>query len=168
MEANPLKLTRTNLNLTLQNLADISGLGYQTVLRTEQGLYKEISPRLLLILRHRGVDTKTLVQQYGEWRKEKRKNAGGKLIHYHLIIQVIPSKHPFQVWLELSGLSEIGFCKEFCVNRPIVHKFLKQPYLCGSVPTEIIEALSEAGYSTEVLERDFEKFKAATRELAVS
>lgn len=145
---NPLTTARKSKGLTIQRLADLSHLGYQTVLRMEQGLYKNPSPALLAQLRLRGVDVKTLVADYQLYRSAKRSLADS-LSSWP---PDVPSgTHPFEHWLATSELSQIQFCKDYCVNRAIVHKFIRQYYLCASVPAEIAEALHQAGLGEELL-----------------
>lgn len=64
------------------------------------------------------------------------------------------SIHPFVKWRYDSDVTaRIQISKSFCVHPSLIFRFEAQSHMCTSPPKELLRALLESGYTTEILNR---------------
>lgn len=146
---NPVKQCRELLGYSQEELSYQSGINRQVIVRSEQGLYVTIPPRLAAYLSARtGLNINSLHDDYIAWVDENRRNAFGKLSSR--LPEFSTETHPFIAWREDFTLSRIEFAKLFCVHLSTLGRFetdLRQ----ASVPDQLVEALLMAGYPLELI-----------------
>jgi transcriptional regulator with XRE-family HTH domain len=77
---NPIKQFRSAENLTMQELADLSGVSKSAVLRAEQGVFNDIPPALVDFISSRGYDILAYAAGYRRFIVDQRKRSYGTLI----------------------------------------------------------------------------------------
>lgn len=149
LRENPIKEARKKLGFTISQTALNAGVNRLVIIRTEQGTYASIPPRLYSFLVDRmGDSDPSLSADYQRWLGEKRIDSFGRLTEQ--LPRFNPETHPFTQWREASDLGVTEFCKLFCVHLSTVIRYegkLEQQ----TTPDQILEALSESGYSADVV-----------------
>lgn len=148
-DINPIKSIRVQLNLTLAELALAAGIDRLIIVRTEQGCFNEIPPKLLhYLLRRTNYPEHYLASNYRTWVAENRRRNYGKLSSRLPIFS--ESKHPFKSWREASDLGKLEVCRLYCVHPSTLGRF-ENNLVMQTVPTQLSDALSESGYSQHLL-----------------
>lgn len=168
---NPLREIRLSVGLTLDQLAYRAEVSRLLIIRSEQAVYADPSPRLLetlLAFEVDGLDDEFVVlARYHEFQTETRKENYGKLRTVDTFKWYNPTVHPFVFWRMDSGVTaQIAISKYFCVHPALIHKFEKTPHLCVTPPGELMTALGQSGYSKELLDsftKAYDTFKQSTR-----
>lgn len=160
---NPIKELRNQLNLTQSDLADLSGVSSQGILRYEQSLYEEPSSRIVdaLVAIHAqitgsdpppGEVRKWLIEQYRANRREIQINSSHLFRHPHDVITK-PNEHPFVTWRTavLDSPSRMRFCTLLAIHPSPLAEYEKghRRYM----PRMLTEALSTASVGKDLLER---------------
>lgn len=166
---NPLKEIRLANNLTLDSVAFDLRTTRQYLIRVEQGVYAAPPERYTNYLLDLSVpesitdravglgmtDELVVYHLYREFQRATRKKNFGKLLtDYDFGYKVgALHEHPFTSWRWASGIrARIGVSKMFCVHPALISKFESSPNLCASPPGDLLLALSESGYSKELID----------------
>lgn len=159
---NPLRALREAAGLSSASAAEKAGITPQAVLRNEQAVYASPSDALLQTLWRAAPESDLhdygiLMADYHSFQRGTRQDSFGVLdpVGFFPVPAVgLPREHPFVAWRLFSDVkARIQISKKFCVHPATVFKFEAQPYLCASVPRELIRALLESGYDPLVLDR---------------
>lgn len=166
---NPLREIRLSVGLTLDQLAYRAEVSRLLIIRNEQAVYADPSPRLLDALMEfeiEDLDDEQVVRSlYHSFQIETRRANFGKL----RVVQSFQTiqGHPFVSWRLASGVrARIAVSKFFCVHPALIHKFETTPHLCVSPPGELMIALEQSGYSKELLDsfdKAYDTYKQSTR-----
>lgn len=124
---NPIKELRTKHNLTQRALAEQAGISPTALLRYEQGLYENVSEKILDVLVD--IDDSALAQNlnalYTIWRNEHREEAAKYFQPLpHLV--VIGDEHPFVTFRRTITMravgkdSRIAFCILLALHPSVV------------------------------------------------
>lgn len=160
---NPLKRLRLKADLTVSQLTELGAGSRVFILNAEAGVYSDPPDRVLNLLLDQFpyADAEELIEEYHAWQTAHRKSNYGALDPEWLGPAAIsvPSfnftdtPHPFYAWRIYSGItSRVKPSKLFCVHPTVLTRFELQPWLVNQVPPMLIKALTEAGYSKEVLD----------------
>lgn len=150
LRKNPIKAAREMLGLSISQVAAFADLHRAVIIRSEQGCYASIPPRLYSFLVGRlGEGDPSIALDYQRWVGEKRADSFGQLSSR--LPDYIRQVHPFVQWREYSDLNRNQFCKAFCVNTGTVIRF-ENNIVQQTVPDQLIEALAEAGYPQEIIQ----------------
>jgi hypothetical protein len=175
---NPLKQMRLRLNWTLDHTADLLSSTRQFVIRAEQGVYADPPPRLLSLLLsytepelfiYSGYpatpinnpaavgdvesEEALVYHQYHVFQSLTRKRNYGRLLPVWRFDAISAEHHPFLRWRLASGVdSRISISKFYCVHPALITKFENSPHLVSHPPTDLISALTESGYDSELLD----------------
>lgn len=174
--SNPLKVMRLSHSLTMDQLAAKVGCGRLLIVRNEQGVYVRPSPKLFQwLLDMTGESESTQLRAYYKFQEQTRLENYGKLrddIDFTMeSLGGIPN--PLIKWRLTSEprLNPTQVAKLFCIHPIAIHKVEKQPWLANSIPTQIIQALTQSGYSKELLtnfEQAFVNYKQYRSEQVTS
>jgi transcriptional regulator with XRE-family HTH domain len=150
MYANPVKRLRKEHKITQQQLADAGDLQRLTVLRTEQGLYEEIPGAVMdgLARLVPSLDRGLVARDYSAFQRHMRALYGPLSVNrlrFDLVRAAIIKGHPLVELREKSGWTQIGLCKNLCVNAGLIHKWESGKQ--KEVPRQLLDALRDAGYS---------------------
>jgi transcriptional regulator with XRE-family HTH domain len=77
---NPLTAIRQQKDLTVSEMAILSGVSYMTIERLERGDIKKITPRVLISLEKWGYSKERLVADYEAWKVYRIKQLEEKLV----------------------------------------------------------------------------------------
>jgi len=159
--SNPIKELRTQLALTQTELADLSGISQQGVLRYEQSLYEEPSEKLvdaLVELEYprspASQDTlrKWIIDRYKTDRVQIQQSAA-RLFQNPPLILINSHEHPFITWRSkcLGTSSRMKFCILLAVHPGTVAEYEKgrRRYM----PRQLREALLNAAVGKGTLDR---------------
>lgn len=140
----------------MNGFARAVGINRQTILRAEQGTFNGIPPVHLHFLSERtSLPSSSITTSYTEWVAERRRSNFNKLSSTYYLerhFEKYPTLHPLVVWRRFSGIqSRIEVCKLFCVHQSTVTRFESPRLPYTEIPDQLHEALSESGYSNEVL-----------------
>lgn len=146
---NPVKRLRKEHNITQQQLADAGDLQRLTVLRTEQGLYEEIPGAVMdgLARLVPSLDKGLVAREYAAFQRHQRALYGPLSVNRLRFDAVRPqdNRHALVRLREASGWSQIGLCKNLCVNAGLIHKWESGKQ--KEAPRQLLDALRDAGYS---------------------
>lgn len=163
---NPLRSLRESANLSLVEMADRAGVTSQALMRAEQGVYSSPSPSILDALWGEAdandaavsdlYDYGVLLADYHNFQKLTRQDNYGSLEEPFTFLDtggLSSIEHPFVDWRLRSGITaRIQISKRFCVHPALIFKFEMQPYLCMTIPKELVRALLESGYTETTME----------------
>lgn len=145
---NPIKELRKKHNLTQRALAEQAGISPTALLRYEQGLYEEISEKIVDALYGIDDDAALLRVQYRWWRQDHQLEAAKYFKPLpHLV--VIGDEHPFVTFRRsittraVGKDSRISFCILLAIHPSVVldYEASKQEHM----PNLIQVALTAAG-----------------------
>lgn len=161
---NPVKQLRKEYSLTMESVALHAQVSRQTVLRTEQGTFTDIPPKLLAWFEQNFpyYSVKDLPHDYLAWQEHHRRINYGSLIlgipHLQFgtlvpIENLFPvGEHPFTWWRNVSGLENtVIIGKLYCIHLSTLSKF-ESSLPPSVVPAQLTSALRSAGYPNKVLE----------------
>lgn len=150
LRKNPVKAQREMLGLTVNQLSNAAHLHRSVILRTEQGLYATIPPRLHSYLVGRlGESDPSLTFDYRRWVGEKRADSFGRLNRE--LPRFNFTKHPFVEWRHASEITErLELCKLFCLHPSTITRF-ENSHAQSALPDQLVEALSDSGYGGEII-----------------
>lgn len=142
---NPLKQLRLSKNWSLDQVADSAELSRLLIIRSEQGCYKNIPPKLLDFYQDVvDFDLVELNLSYVNFQVLTRQSNYGLLPVGFL--RIWPEKNPFTALRKVGKVSMAQVYKGFCVHPTILHKLENQPNLCATIPSDLLKALTTAGY----------------------
>lgn len=142
---NPIKRLRLSRSWSLEQVAEAADLSKQLLIRSEQGCYVNIPPRLVGFLEdHFDFDLSELNEQYITFQEITRISNYG-LLPVDLL-RVWPERNPFVALRKIRKLSQAQVYKGFCIHPTIIHKLENQPNLCQTIPGDFVRALQESGY----------------------
>jgi len=151
MRENPLKEARLSLNLTQSELASQANITPNALIKYEQGLYPEPSPKILTALTtaldqdsdYPGVLTKA----YYNWRMDKLLDARVVFRHNHVVRGLHPTGgiSPFVCWrlYHLHISSRLEFCKLLVLHPAVVQKY--EEGQMRTMPVSLYETLVLVG-----------------------
>jgi hypothetical protein len=141
-------------------MADRAGVTSQALMRAEQGVYSSPSPSILDALWGEAdandpavsdlYDYGVLLADYHNFQKLTRQDNYGSLEEPFTFLNT--GEHPFVDWRLRSGITaRIQISKRFCVHPALIFKFEMQPYLCTTIPKELVRALLGSGYTEDTM-----------------
>lgn len=158
---NPIKRIREEHGLTQEQLADLAGITQQGILRYEQSLYENPSPKVvdaLLDLQEPGSDPgspkarNVIIDAYKANRHQIQLSAARFFTYSHPITSH-GWEHPFITWRtkSINDPSRMRFCILLAVHPSTVAEYEKgkRRYL----PNQLRQALITAGVGNDTLER---------------
>lgn len=149
IRTNPIKAAREQLGLSIGQVAGAANIHRQVIIKTEQGCYADIPPRLYSYLVSRlGDSDPGYTADYQRWVAEKRIESYGRLNRW--LPDFRAELHPLVQWRQESELTRTAFCKAFCVHTSTITRFetkLEQQ----TIPDQLIQALSASGYSSDTI-----------------
>lgn len=135
MNTNPIKQARQEAGLSQNQLAQMIGVSRQIVVKTENGMYRFPSTKILAALDPDG--TLNLEAKYKHWQEQKR---------LKLVNQLIVTGDTFQQLIEDNWENINSACRALCLNPETVTRYIKRT--TRRMPDEIAIALSQAGLSS--------------------
>lgn len=148
---NLLKQLRHQLNLTQAELAKETGMSSAAIMKYEQGLYENPSPKLLSYLASQSeTSVEKILLSYNEFQEHTRRYASRYLAHAYLAQTELlrlrtNNRHPFQTWRSdlLNSSSRMKFCKLLAINPAVVLAYERGD--SPKMPPMIRNALYTAG-----------------------
>ena len=143
MFTNPIKKLRQEQNLTQKALAEQAGISPTAVLRYEQGLYQEISPKIT-----KALEDETLPLRYRLWRLKHQQDAE-RYFKELPQLTIKPGEHPFETFRKtittraVGKDSRVSFCILLAIHPSVVAEYEKGKQM--HMPGLIREALNTAG-----------------------
>lgn len=164
---NPLKSLREANELTLDQVAHLSGVTPHAVLKSEKGVYELPSQKLLdffldndnqlfwteaqIIHDYKSfrVFTRQSSGPYSQvsWTLSKPDSHSSQLIFPIELLPINPNKNPFTAYREyyVRSKSQVSNC--LCLHPTIIHKLELQPEKYQTLPKQFLEATADAGYT---------------------
>lgn len=182
-KVNIFRSIRGNHKLSHQDVADQTHLSRLYVIRAEQGVYPLPSHRLVnwAISMVSNGDEDYILAQYRNYQRRCRQENGPATNHplltenpdlFRMLLRKGSSlhsskEHPFRLWLRDGrySLSVMQACKAYCISPTLLQRFVAEPYRVHTVPVPVLDALSEAGYSQDILTGLEEAYKAYRKSL---
>lgn len=149
MNENPLKMRRLAAGRTQDQLANEAGVTHDNVVRNEQGLFNNPSPKVLwTLVRISGDSIEQIIKEYTAWIAAKRREEPLRsIVKRHISFQrpEVLTEHPFLLWRRAvtPGISRIAFCQMLCIHPATLLKYEKGDQ--RPMPSQIYLALKEAG-----------------------
>lgn len=167
---NPLRTIRLSNKFSLDRMAQYAHVSRQLIIRAEQAVYASPPPALLKACLELAVgdleDEGTVYHLYKAFQSQTRKKHYGHLIVDPGWEHLRAGIHPWIWWRKASGIeARIGPAKFYCVHPALLHKLEVTPNLCQTIPTELLVALIDSGYSKNTLDgfekayRDFKQMR---------
>lgn len=150
---NPLKETRLKVGMTQKAIAAATDMTQHAILRYEQGLYDQLSPKLSLFCSN-ALDKypSEIEEQYHNFQLERRQNSAQYLDPFpHLVMH--PHQHPFvffrnEVTVRAVGKkTRVGFCVLLAMNPAVVIQYERG--LTRHLPPLISSCLRDAECSAD-------------------
>lgn len=155
------KRIRINHEYGINTFASYAGVVPQTVLRTDQGTYRQIPENVLISLMHLEPDTKPsefqdhyreFVLEHRRW-SQKRKPLSNNWRTYRF------QSHPLVYLRKKSGYqSRMGFCTAFCLHPSTIRRYEMGD--TESIPEQLSEMFEDIG----VLNADVKIFETRVAE----
>ena len=159
MATNPIVEFRLANSLSQEALARMAGITRLAVMRTEQGIFSRIPPALISALLSKVMVTQEgdaltsdeeINLAYHKFQREVRRANYGALTE--TLPEEIRGVSPLIHWRLKSGLaSQMGLCRKFCIHPASVAQF--ESGLQKKLPDQVLEALLEAGYDEDTLQK---------------
>lgn len=150
LDDNPVRKLRQQLGMSLNEMAEESGLNRFGLLRVESGMYAAIPPRVedFLKKKHPSLDLNILGIEYKTFQQNYRK----KMFEGQRLVLPKPnlSKNPVTLFREYLEYGTTEFMKKLCVNPGVMYKV--EGDMTASMPEQLREALSQAGMSEDELD----------------
>jgi hypothetical protein len=152
---NPIKELRRKHNLTQRSLAEQAGISPTAVLRYEQGLYEQISEKIVDALAEHEPNCRMYIRaSYLEWRFNHQKEAT-KYFNPLPALAVLSDEHPFVTFRRsittraVGKDSRVSFCILLAIHPSVVldYEAGKQEHM----PNLIQQALANAGVSARYI-----------------
>lgn len=150
---NPFKALRERKGLTLHALSVRAGVSRYLIIRTEQGCFPTPPPRLLsYVVGYLNGDELEILEDYAKFQVEVRKRNSRLLNTFP--VGAPENQHPFTYWRTHAengpfNLTEVS--KRLCVAQPVLYHFEHKPRQQGSIPSQLLLALEQAGYTLDEL-----------------
>lgn len=149
---NPIRSLRRSFNLTQRSLAEQAGISPTAVLRYEQGLYEEVSGKIVTALaEHDPIEAARIPSKYRSWRNAHQV-AAHKFFEPLPALAVLSDEHPFVTFRRsittraVGKDSRISFCILLAIHPSVVldYEAGKQEHM----PNLIQQALINAGVTS--------------------
>jgi transcriptional regulator with XRE-family HTH domain len=153
---NPLKARRINANYSMDQVARKANVTHDNVVRNEQGLFSKPNPAILeAIATISGDSPAQITMEYIAWVAAKRRQEPLRtLVKRQITFPPAKMLHsqPFLLWRTAiaPNLSRIAFCQLICCHPATLFKYEKGDQ--RTMPSQIFEALYDAGMSKESIE----------------
>lgn len=159
---NPYKHLRERAGYTQKRFCDEYGFAKQTLISIEQGVYEELSTRMITAILDAcllsGIDATaelsaeyaddTIAATYRQWRVAQRYNCDPRIIEYNPATAVYPESSdnfsPMHWFVKNTTGSVQGFAKQLKVQTAILLGYIRGEQ--KDMPYPLREALSDAGY----------------------
>jgi DNA-binding XRE family transcriptional regulator len=152
---NPLKQTRLSAGMTQKAIAAATDMTPHAILRYEQGLYDQLSPKLSLFCsQHLDILPSEVENQYHDFQITKRHNAAQFFMPPPQLV-MNAHEHPFVFYRNVITLravgkkTRIGFCVLLAMNPAVVLQYEKG--LAPKMPHLIVGCLNDAGVSGSLI-----------------
>ena len=138
----PVKAWRDLLGLSQSKLAQEAGMSEQTIIRYEQLLYSDLSPRLISIFKALGEEETYYERLYHRSQVLTRSETDWfRATVPHPVDAFDLETHPFIMWRESLGFSKrMEFCRAACVSPPQLLSLETGGQ--GTMPKQFKDALS--------------------------
>jgi len=153
---NPLKEMRLHSKMTQKFLADITNMTPHAILRYEQGLYEDLSPKLSLFLSEQlDVLPSEIEKQYHDFQRERRQASAQYLSPFPALV-MNAHEHPFIYFRNVVTMravgkkTRVGFCILLAMNPAVVIQYENGTKL--NLTSVMRDALKDAGVSFQHLE----------------
>lgn len=154
---NPFKALRERKQLTIHTIAVRAGVSRYLIIRTEQGCFATPPPKLLSFFAEAfGINEIEFTQEYNQFQQDTRWENGKFLGEFPQLDDFPEDVHPFTMWrsqINKNDFNPTQVSKMLCVAQPVLYHFEKYPRRQGSVPAQVLTALSDAGYDQATLDR---------------
>ena len=160
MDQNLIKRYRNQLGISQDDCAYETQISRQAILRAEQGVYHEVLPSISDYFQQ-FISPNELDTEYRDWQKNNRYSNREALTLFDAAVGFsgFSSRvHPLAIWLKLSRLNKIQFCKLFCVHPATLHRFLHEG---SSLPEQFIEAMADADINLSNFVPAFDRYLRA-------
>ena len=149
---NPFKRVREERGLTLHTMAVRVGVSRYLLIRTEQGCFPSPPPIVEnYYVNQLKISRQELLEDYHDFQRATRQHHGTFL---GPVGDFNDADHPFTYWRSSANKNEFNLTevsKRLCVSQPVLYRFEHYPRQQGSVPAQLLSALTDAGYTTEDL-----------------
>jgi transcriptional regulator with XRE-family HTH domain len=153
---NPYKFLRQRAGYTQKRFCDDFNFAKQTLISIEQGVYEDLSERMLIAMSEAcgtaGLDMtgeleaeygdKSLATAYKTWRREERSNCDVRIVDY---VPVETNELSPMHWFVKDTVGSVqGFAKQLKVQTAILLSYIRGKQ--KEMPYPLREALVDAGY----------------------
>ena len=150
----PVKRFRVDeFHMTQAEFAHACGVSKLLIIRAEQCCYKLPPPAIenYLVSQVPAFDLNEFRADYLNFQRKMRKFSYGILEPGFDFHHLSPKKHPFIEWREYSAINQTMACKYWCLHPAVIYKFEVQPHLLNDLPSDLVDALLESGYSELII-----------------
>lgn len=167
---NPVSQLRIKNKWSLEECAVEIGVSPSTIIRTEQGLYNDIPPRIFRYLSDRTLSPGTVTYDYHRWQNSRRmQTLNGKDVSPFIffkqslssLIQQEPETNPILLWrfYVLGYESRLAFCRDLCLHPSTIKRY--EDGVAERMPESLISALelSRIEIDWEFLDECYRKWR---------
>lgn len=151
---NPIQICRKQLNLTLQELSNQTGVNLQAIHLLEQGCYYPILPRIeKFFTDHNVIDANELSEAYVNFQFHHRTVFGSQvgMDSFHDVGDWDGSDPPFEVFrTQRLRTTRTGTAKGLCVQPAVLFRLANNQ--SKTIPVILNNALLESGLSLDLLD----------------
>lgn len=155
---------------SLSKLSREIGVSESTIIRTEQGLYNDIPPRILYYLADRFLSPGSVAAQYSRFQISRRHQLylHGRLeLNFRKALTILcekyPERNPFLLWRESAGVkgpgykSRLAFCKDLCLHPSTVKRY--EDGLAERMPDSMRNALMDVRVDWETIDECYKQWR---------
>jgi DNA-binding XRE family transcriptional regulator len=146
---NPLKAARLSAGMTQKAIASATDMTPHAILRYEQGLYDQLSPKLSLFCsEHLDLLPSEVEAEYRLFQHNRRRDSAGYFLPFPNLV-MSPSEHPFVYFRNVittravGKKTRIGFCVLLAMNPAVVLQYEKGR--TAHLPLLMVGCLRDAG-----------------------
>ena len=149
MRQNPVRRTRKERHLTLEQAAAEAGIHVQAFFLQEQGVYPDLLPAIVAWLAKEGAYLPNLQKEYHEFQRDKRR-VNGEQRGLALYEFGPPGQtHPIVQFRNDLELSRLGFAKAFCIHPGLLYRVERG--MTQGLSRQIKNALLDAGMTKQAI-----------------
>lgn len=157
--ANPIRVIREGMGLSIRKAAQKIGCHYQALYMCEHGMYRHVLPVVLTWAEQNSDFTRHQIDAvYSRFREAKKRLARDKYSMHLVKIDALgePGDHPVLRLRESLGLNQSSFCKELCI--PVALLYVAENKAV-SLPSELRAGLADVGLTSTVLQEMVDRYE---------
>lgn len=157
--SNPIRVIREGMGLSIRKAAHKIGCHYQALYMCEHGMYRYVLPVVLAWAGQSSDFSRQQIEDAYTVFRSKKKCAAKEKYSLHMVkIDVLgePGDNPVLRLRESLGLTQSGFCKEFCI--PVALLYVAENK-ASSLPQELRIGLADIGLSSLVLQEMSDRYE---------